>query len=283
MWQINQYTLQAYGKNNIIEEIRSFIENALSNPYTHKIEILDVHVNKEIYQPKQYRYLGGLTRFNEKKNEEYIQYFKAWNATFNYKGFNLDMNNDVEYECVPSALYNTYGIKKEKSYDYLHCVYHGKLDYVKSVLNRNNASPQEDKTINYINPYDEMIKNDEKMIKEYFNQYEYDTDYELDIKTVDDIKDEDVKEEIQELYESINEFKIQKDIIDNQFKIHNKQNKKGYSSDDIIYIDTTFFLGYQLFSWDINFFPGIYYTRIFGSEVSIRNSNFSWLLTSSEL
>ena len=57
MWQINQYTLQAYGKNNIIEEIRSFIENALSNPYTHKIEILDVHVNKEIYQPKQYRYL----------------------------------------------------------------------------------------------------------------------------------------------------------------------------------------------------------------------------------
>ena len=26
-------------------------------------------------------------------------YFKAWKATFNYKGFDLDMNNDVEYEC----------------------------------------------------------------------------------------------------------------------------------------------------------------------------------------
>ena len=39
-------------------------------------------------------------------------------------------------------------------------------------------------------------------------------------------------------------------------------------------IDTTFFLGYPLFSWVIHFFPGIYYTRIFGSEVSIRNSSF---------
>jgi hypothetical protein len=29
-----------------------------------------------------------------------------------------------------------------------------------------------------------MIKNDEKMIKEYLNQYEYDTDYECDIDTV---------------------------------------------------------------------------------------------------
>ncbi len=34
-----------------------------------------------------------------------IKYFKAWNATFNYKGFNLDMNNDVEFECVPNALF----------------------------------------------------------------------------------------------------------------------------------------------------------------------------------
>ena len=43
-----------------------------------------------------------------------------------------------------------------------------------------------------------------------------------------------MKEEIQELYESIDEFKVQKNIMDNQFKIYNKQNKKGYSSDDII-------------------------------------------------
>ena len=43
----------------------------------------------------------------------------------------------------------------------------GGLDYVKSVLNGHNQ------IINYINPYDEMIKNDEKMIKEIINQYEH--------------------------------------------------------------------------------------------------------------
>ncbi len=31
------------------------------------------------------------------------------------------------------------------------------------------------------------------MIKEYFNQYEYDTDYEFDVESVDDIRDERIK------------------------------------------------------------------------------------------
>ena len=130
------------------------------------------------------------------------------------------MNNDIEYECVPSALFNTYGIKKDNSCEYLRSVYHGGLDYVKSILNKNNTSSHEE-IINYINPYDEMIKNDEKMIKEIINQYEYDTDYEFVINTIDDIKDEDVKEEIQELYESIDGYKIQKDIIDNKTNPYN--------------------------------------------------------------
>ncbi len=67
LWLIKQFTLQAYGKNNIIEEIRQFIETSLNNLYTHKIEILDVHVNKEIYQPKQYRFLGGIRRYDTRK------------------------------------------------------------------------------------------------------------------------------------------------------------------------------------------------------------------------
>ena len=112
IWEIRNSTLHIYGKNTIIEEMKYFIDTVIYNAYTHKIKILDVHVNKEIYQPKQYRYLGGLNRYDVKKDKEYIQYYKAWNASFNYKGFNLDMNNDVEYECVPSALFNTYGIKK---------------------------------------------------------------------------------------------------------------------------------------------------------------------------
>ena len=110
LWKINNCTLQTYGKNNIIDKIQLFIDMTLSNPYTYKIEILDVHVNKEIYQPKQYRYLGGIRRYNiNKKHYNYIEYFKAWNASFNYKGFNLDMNNDIAFECVPNALFKTYG------------------------------------------------------------------------------------------------------------------------------------------------------------------------------
>jgi hypothetical protein len=79
--------------------------------FYHKIKILDVHVNKEIYQPKQHKYLGGLKRYDEKKNKDYVQYFKAWNASFNYKGFNLDYR-----EYVPPSPYcilqyvNTYTV-----------------------------------------------------------------------------------------------------------------------------------------------------------------------------
>jgi hypothetical protein len=76
---IKNSTLQTYGKNNIIDKIKDFIDVVLKEPYTHKIKILDVHVNREIYQPKQYRYLGGVIRIDRKKKQEYIQYFKAWN------------------------------------------------------------------------------------------------------------------------------------------------------------------------------------------------------------
>ena len=108
LWYIKQCTLQSYGKNNIINEIKEFVDFTFKQPYTYKIKILDVHVNKEVYEPKQYRYLGGIIRYSEKTHNEYIKYFKAWNASFSYKGFNLDMNNDIEYECVPSALFNTW-------------------------------------------------------------------------------------------------------------------------------------------------------------------------------
>ena len=233
VWNIGQNTVQTYGKNNIIDEIKKYIDVILDHPYTHKIEILDVHVNKEIYQPKQYRYEGGLRR-ETKKSVEYIQYFKAWNASFEYKGFNLDMNNDIEFECVPNALFKMYGTKKENSYEYLSCVCKGGLEYVKSCLNK-NYNNVEDKVIDYVNPYDELIKSDEKMIKEIINQYEYDTDYEFDVETVDDIRDERKKNEIISLYKSIDEFTKQKKTMDNQFKMYNKQNARGYTSEDIIY------------------------------------------------
>ena len=75
-WEINNSTIQAYGKTKIIDEIKSFIDVIMSASYTYKIEILDVHVNKEIYQPKQYRYLGAKISYDGKKHKSYIKYFK---------------------------------------------------------------------------------------------------------------------------------------------------------------------------------------------------------------
>ena len=69
-------TFNEFVNEGIIDKIKDFLEIALSNPYTHKIKILDVHVNREIYQPKQYRYLGGVIRIDRKKKQEYIQYLK---------------------------------------------------------------------------------------------------------------------------------------------------------------------------------------------------------------
>ena len=132
IWEIKNSTLHIYGKNTIIEEMKYFIDTVIYNAYTHKIKILDFHDNKEVYQPTQYRYLG-----EAKKGRYYnvggsggfnIKYFKAWNATFNYKGFNLDMNNDIEFECVPNALFKTYGTKTAKTYEYLHSVHKGGLE-----------------------------------------------------------------------------------------------------------------------------------------------------------
>ena len=214
-------------------KIKEFIDIILRQPYTHKIKILDVHVNREIYQPKQYRYLGGINRTKYIKGKDgrivdykdYIQYFKAWNATFTYKGFNLDMNNDIEFECVPNALFKTYGTKKEVSNQYLHSVHKGGLDYVKKFLNRNNKT-EDEKPIKYVNPYDKMIKDAERMIKEYINRYEYNIDYEFDVNSIDDIKDKVIKEEIESLYKSIDEYTEQKDILDN--------NKNPYEDDKIV-------------------------------------------------
>ncbi len=72
--RINNSISQTYGKNNIIDKIKDLIEISLDNQYTYKIKILDVHVNKEIYQAKQYRYLGVLKRYDKKNYYRFKNY-----------------------------------------------------------------------------------------------------------------------------------------------------------------------------------------------------------------
>ena len=57
------------------------------------------------------------------------------------------------------------------------------------------------------------------MIQDIINQYEYDTDYEFDINSVDDIKDDRVKNEIKSIYKSIELYKEQEYFMDNQLTI----------------------------------------------------------------
>ncbi len=64
-WKNNQVTLQAYGKYNILDEFKEFIDATMREIYVYKIEILDVHVNREIYQPRQYRYLGAENNYDK--------------------------------------------------------------------------------------------------------------------------------------------------------------------------------------------------------------------------
>ncbi len=78
-WEIKNNTLQTYGKNNIIDKIKEFIDVVLKEPYTHKIKILDVHVNREIYQPKQYRY------FDQIEMHPRFFYYPTLKGNNNYK------------------------------------------------------------------------------------------------------------------------------------------------------------------------------------------------------
>ena len=72
-----------------------------------------------------------------------------------------------------------------------------------------------------------MKKNDGTMIKEYFNKYECDTDYEFRVKSVGDIENKRFKDEIISLYRSIDDYTEQKTVMDDKLKVRDKQRKKG--------------------------------------------------------
>ena len=114
------HTLKVKGKDNIKDDIKDLIKFILANGYVIKVNILDVIVNKEIVQPDLYKFKEGES-----------VYFKAWNATFNYHGYNLDINNETPFECVPNALYKMYGNDKTTKRDsFLRRIANGGLEYV---------------------------------------------------------------------------------------------------------------------------------------------------------
>ena len=119
------------GKNNIEKSIKDNIKFYLSYPYIVRVEVLKVIVNKMEVEKDVYRYTGGQLN---KQNQ--IEYFKAWDMGFKYHGYNLDLNDEIPYKCVPNALVKMYGKKDTKRRDeYISAVKNGGVEYVEKCLN----------------------------------------------------------------------------------------------------------------------------------------------------
>ena len=125
------YSMIVKGKQNIQNDLKKWIESLIGQPYVIKIKILDIHINKHITSMDEYRWLGG-----KKDRREHLKYLSAWNAqnAFVYHGYNLDVNKETEYECVPSAFYKMYGVDKTKR-SYIARIAKGGMMYVKELLN----------------------------------------------------------------------------------------------------------------------------------------------------
>ena len=134
--EINE-TLKIKGKNNIQAEIKNVIDTLLNYSYVVFVNLLQVHVNKQILDEDEYRWLGGETVDN-------VRFFKAWDhMAFKYHGYDLDMNDETPYECVPNALYKIYGNKNLEKWNYDARIAKGGLDYVKTMLDNTDGDEDE--------------------------------------------------------------------------------------------------------------------------------------------
>ena len=101
-------TLKIIGKDNIKNDLKDLIDFQMKNIYVQSVEILDVIANKDVIQSDIYKWTGT------EQFEGDIKYFKARNSNFNYHNFNLDINNEIPFECVPNALIISYGNRQSK-------------------------------------------------------------------------------------------------------------------------------------------------------------------------
>ena len=72
-------------------------------PYILKVGILRLSIDKEGKDSEFYRWQEG------KITDNLIKFMKAWNAKFEYHGFNVDTDDETPFECVSNALFKMYG------------------------------------------------------------------------------------------------------------------------------------------------------------------------------
>ncbi len=86
------------GKINIQNAIKKNMDYLIDNPYTSNVEVIKIIINKMEVEPESYKITGV------KKEDNKIKYYKAWQMGFKYHGYNVDLNNEIPFECVPNAL-----------------------------------------------------------------------------------------------------------------------------------------------------------------------------------
>ena len=121
-------TLKIIGKDNIKNDLKDLIDFQMKNIYVKSVKIIDVIANKDVIQSDIYKWTGA------KRVNDDIKYFKAWNTNYNYHNFNLDMNNEIAFECVPNALIKSYGNRQAKNREFIAKISKGGTNYIKNVL-----------------------------------------------------------------------------------------------------------------------------------------------------
>jgi len=119
------------GKINIQNAIKKNMDYLIDNPYTSNVEVIKIIINKMEVEPESYKITGV------KKEDDKIKYYKAWQMGFKYHGYNVDLNDEIPFECVPNALVKMYGKQDTKRRDeYISAVKNGGIDYVKKCLDK---------------------------------------------------------------------------------------------------------------------------------------------------
>ncbi len=151
--RITHQTILVKGKKNIQNEVKKIIDTYSQWQYMMFVNLLAVHANKQILDDDDYRWQGAENQYKMKSyigkvkkiTSKDILYFKAWNQmAFKYHGYNLDMNNETKFECVPNALYKIYGNKELEGWKYDAKIANGGIEYVKKELDENEESDDED-------------------------------------------------------------------------------------------------------------------------------------------
>ena len=153
-YEYRNITHQIKGLYNIMHKVEEDLKYFINQPYCLKADVVQIIINKleglktdKKLEDKIYRYKGLFERYNYTTHTNEMIFDKAWKAEknlFQYKAYNMDINNETALECVPNALYKMYGDKSKGKNKYLSAIYKGGMEYVKKMLDVGGFSSELD-------------------------------------------------------------------------------------------------------------------------------------------